>query len=148
MDVTIEKLVYGGDGLSRQDGTVVFTPYVLPGERVRAEVTREKPGLVWTRPAELLELSPERVAAPCPYFARCGGCHYQHAPYERQLELKRFILVEELRRLAKIEPPQDIGVVAREPWNYRNRSQFHLRNGRIGYLEARSHTLCPVEICP
>ena len=61
MDVTIEKLVYGGDGLSRVDGTVVFTPYVLPGERVRAEVAREKPGLVWTRRAEVLAPSPSQA---------------------------------------------------------------------------------------
>ena len=148
MDVTIEKLVYGGDGLSRVDGTVVFTPYVLPRERVRAEVTRQKPGLLWTRLAEVLDPSAERVAAPCPYFTWCGGCHYQHAPYERQLELKRGILMEELRRVGKIEAPEEIAIVSGEPWGYRNRSQFHVRNGRLGYLEARSHRLCPVETCP
>src|SRR6476646_8753383 len=111
MEVTIEKLVYGGDGLSRQDGTVVVTPYVLPQERVQAEVTREKPGLVWTRLTEVLEPSPDRVAAPCPYFTRCGGCHYQHAPYARQLEIKRGILIEALQRVGKIEPPADIAMV-------------------------------------
>jgi 23S rRNA (uracil1939-C5)-methyltransferase len=148
MEVTIEKLVYGGDGLSRVDGTVVFTPYVLPQERVRAEVTREKPGMMWARPAEVLRPSPERVPAPCPYFTWCGGCHYQHAPYAYQLEIKRAILLEELRRVGKMEPPEQIGTVAGEPWNYRNRSQFHVQGGRVGYLEARSHLLCPVETCP
>ena len=148
MDVTVEKLVYGGDGLSRSDGTVIFTPYVLPRERVRAEITREKPGIVWTRPVEILEPSADRVPAPCPYFARCGGCHYQHTAYERQLELKRAILVEELRRVGKIEPPEEVRIVSGEPWHYRNRSQFHVRDGRIGYLEARSHVLCPIETCP
>jgi 23S rRNA (uracil1939-C5)-methyltransferase len=148
LDVKIEKLVYGGDGLSRQDGKVVFTPYVLPGERVATEVIREKPGLVWTRPADVVEPAADRVAAPCPYFTRCGGCHYQHAPYEYQLRAKRDILVEELRRLGKIEYPGEIDVVAGEPWNYRNRAQFHVRGNRIGYLEARSHLLCPVETCP
>jgi 23S rRNA (uracil1939-C5)-methyltransferase len=147
-EVTIEKLVYGGDGLSRLDGTVVFTPYVLPGERVAAEVTREKPGLAWTRQREILAASPERVPAPCPYFTWCGGCHYQHAPYDYQLRAKREVLLEELRRVGKIEAPAEIGIVSGEPWGYRNRAQFHLRNGRIGYLEARSHLLCPVERCP
>ena len=148
LDITIEKLVYGGDGLSRMDGSVVFTPYVLPGERVTGEVTREKPGLAWTRLLEVTVPSPERVAAPCPYFTRCGGCHYQQAPYAYQLQAKREILVEELRRLGKFEAPDEIEVISGEPWGYRNRTQFTVRNGRIGFLEARSHVLCPVESCP
>ena len=102
----MEKLVYGGDGLARLDGRVVFTPFVLPGERIRADAEQEKPGLVRAHTLEVLEPAPERVAAPCPYFGRCGGCHYQHAPYAYQLAMKRAILVEEFRRLGKIEPPR------------------------------------------
>ena len=101
--VTIEKLVYGGDGLARMDGRVVLAPFVLPGERVNVEPVEEKRGLIRARTVEVLEPAPERVAAPCPYFARCGGCHYQQAPYEQQLEVKRSILAEELRRLGKID---------------------------------------------
>src|SRR5690242_10423037 len=93
-EARIEKLVYGGDGLSRLDGQVIFTPYVLPGERAEVEAVREKPGMLWTRPIGILEPARERVAAPCPYFTRCGGCHYQHAAYEYQLQAKREILVE------------------------------------------------------
>jgi len=147
-EVTIEKLVYGGDGLARRDGQVIFTPYVLPGERAAVETVREKPGMLWTRPVEILEPSAERVPPPCPYFGRCGGCHYQHAAYPDQLRAKREILVEMLRRVGKIEPPGEIATVAGDPWQYRNRAQFHIAGGRIGYLEARSHALCPVETCP
>ena len=141
-EVTVEKLVYGGDGLARLDGRVVLTPFVLPGERIRAQAEREKPGLVRARTLEVLEPAPERVAAPCPHFGRCGGCHYQHAPYDIQLAAKRSILAEELRRLGKIEPPGEIAVVAGEPCGYRNRVQLHVERGRIGYREARSHKLC------
>jgi 23S rRNA (uracil1939-C5)-methyltransferase len=144
----VEKLVYGGEGLARLDGRVVFTPFVLPGERIRAEARQEKPGLVRAQAVEVLAPSPERVAAPCPYFSRCGGCHYQHAPYEYQLEAKRAILIEELRRLGKIEPPGEIGIVAGEPWAYRNRAQLHVENGRLGFREARSHRLCAIDHCP
>jgi 23S rRNA (uracil1939-C5)-methyltransferase len=147
-EVTIEKLVYGGDGLARVDGRVVLAPFVLPGERVRVEPEQEKPGLVRARTVAVLDSAPQRVAAPCPYFARCGGCDYQHAPYDYQLAIKRAILEEELRRLGKIEPPAEIEVTAAEPWGYRNRVQLHVRDGRMGYREARSHKLCAIERCP
>lgn len=140
--------MYGGEGLGRLDGRVVFTPFVLPGERIRARARHEKPGLVRADTLEVVDAAPQRVAAPCPYFGRCGGCHYQHAPYEFQLALKRRILVEELRRLGKIEPPGEIAVIAAEPWGYRNRAQLHIEDGRLGYREARSHRLCPIDHCP
>ena len=100
-----------------------------PGERALVETVREKPGLLWTRPLEILEPSPERVPAPCPYFGRCGGCHYQHAPYDLSAAAKREILIEMLRRVGKIEPPGEIAVVSGEPWQYRNRSQFQCEAG-------------------
>src|SRR5438270_9288953 len=147
-EVTVEKLVYGGDGLQRLDGRVVFAPFVLPGERIRARAEQEKPGLVRARMLEVLEAAPERVAAPCPIFGRCGGCHYQHAPYEYQLAAKRSILVEELRRLGKVEAPEEIRVLSAEPFGYRNRVQLAVEEARIGYREARSHKLCAVSECP
>jgi 23S rRNA (uracil1939-C5)-methyltransferase len=147
-EVTVEKLVYGGDGLGRVDGRVVLAPYVLPGERIRVQAEQEKPGLVRARALEVLEPSVERVAAPCPYFGRCGGCHYQHAPYEVQLAAKRAILEEALRRLGKLEPPEDIEVVAAEPWGYRNRTQLHIEGRQIGYREARSHKIVAIDSCP
>src|SRR5438046_2679811 len=147
-ELTIEKLVYGGDGLGRVEGRVVLAPFTLPGERVVVEPVSERGGLLRARVKEVIQPSPERVAAPCPYFGRCGGCHYQHAPYEFQLVAKLGILREELRRLGKIEPPEDITVVSGEPWNYRNRAQFHIEGHRLGYLEMRSHKLCGIDYCP
>src|ERR1017187_9772644 len=79
-EINVEKLVYGGDGLGRLEGRAVLAPFVLPGERVRLGVVSEKTDLVRARLLEVLAPAPERVAPPCPYFTRCGGCHYQHAP--------------------------------------------------------------------
>ena len=146
--MTVEKLVYGGDALARLDGRVTLAPFALPGERIRAAAEREKPGLIHARTLAVLDPAPERVAPPCPYFGRCGGCHYQHATYEFQLASKRAILAEELRRLGKIEPSEEIAVVAAEPWGYRNRAQLHIEAGRVGYREARSHKLCAIDRCP
>jgi len=140
--------VYGGDGLARLDGRVVFAPYVLPGERVRAVPERQKPGMVQARTLEVLEPAAQRVEPQCPVFGRCGGCHYQHAPYEYQIAAKKTILLEELRRLGKIDPPDEIAVVSGEPWGYRNRVQLHLERGQIGYWGPRSHNLCATAVCP
>jgi 23S rRNA (uracil1939-C5)-methyltransferase len=147
-EVAVEKLVYGGDGLARLDGRVVLIPYTLVGERVRAKTVQEKAGLLRAGVLEVLEPAPDRVAAPCPVFGRCGGCHYQHATYDYQVEAKCGILVEELRRVGKMEPPEEIAVVSGEPWGYRNRAQLHIDKGRNGYWEARSHRLCAIESCP
>jgi 23S rRNA (uracil1939-C5)-methyltransferase len=144
----VEKLVYGGDGLGRLDGRVIFAPFVLPGERVLVEPERERPGMMHARTLQVLQPAAERVAAPCPVFGRCGGCHYQHAPYAYQVGAKREILREELRRLGKIEPPEAIDILMSEEWGYRNRAQLHTENGRIGYREARSHRLCAIDQCP
>ena len=147
-EVTVEKLVYGGDGLARLDGRVVFVPFVLPGERIRVKAEQEKPGLIRGKTLAVLEPSADRVAPPCPVFGRCGGCHYQHASYDHQVTIKASILVEELRRLGKIEPPEEIAVVTGEPWGYRNRVQLQVEQGRLGYLEMRSHKMCGIVQCP
>jgi 23S rRNA (uracil1939-C5)-methyltransferase len=147
-EVTIEKLIYGGDGLARLDGQVVLVPFVLPGERVAVVAVERKPGLMRSKLVEVREASEHRVTPLCPYFARCGGCHYQHGAYETQLEIKRAILAETLRRVGKIEPPAEISVIAGEPWHYRNRAQFHIRGVELGYFEAHSNRLRAIEQCP
>ena len=148
LEVTIEKLIYGGDGLARLNGQVALTPFVLPGERVVVEVVERKSGLLRSKLLEVRDASTDRVAPPCPHFTHCGGCHYQHAGYEAQLALKRDILAETLRRVGKIEPPAEIRVIAAEPFNYRNRVQLHIRGMQLGYLEAHSNRLSPIEQCP
>ncbi len=137
--------MYGGDGLARlPEGRVVLAPFVLPGELARVEAGDE----VRAELIEVLEPSPDRVAPPCPVFAKCGGCHYQHAPYEYQLARKSEILREQLRRVGKIDYQGKITVISGPPLGYRNRAQFHIENGRIGYLAARSRDLVPIDHCP
>ena len=146
--LSIEKLVYGGDGLARLDGKVVLIPYVLPGEVVRAEIERAKSDLFRGRVLEVVTPSPTRVTPQCPYFQRCGGCHFQHAEYALQVEQKSAILREVLRRVGKIEFEDEIGTIAGEPWQYRNRAQLHFEDGRVGYFEHGSHKLCAIDHCP
>ena len=144
----MEKWVYGGRGLARVDGRAWLVPFVLPGETVRVEAERERPGLIEGRLVEIVTASAERRDPRCPYFGRCGGCHYQHAGYEFQLLQKREVLREVLRRVGKLDAPDELETVSASPWEYRNRVQLHLAGGEIGYLEAASNRLCPVEHCP
>jgi 23S rRNA (uracil1939-C5)-methyltransferase len=144
----IEKLVYGGEGLSRNDGQVILTPFVLPGEEVLVETGEARSGVLRGRLIDVLNASPARTEPKCPYFGRCGGCHYQHAVYEAQLEAKRAILAETVRRVGKLEAGVEIATVADEPWGYRNRAQFHIEDRKLGYRERGSHKLCAIEQCP
>src|SRR5690242_1411463 len=121
LQLQIEKLVYGGGGLSRLDGEVGFTPFVLPGETVEGERSESRQHVQRARLIQVDQPSPVRVAAPCPVFGRCGGCQYQHATYDAQLGFKRDILVETLRRVGKIEfESARIAIASGEPFGYRN----------------------------
>lgn len=148
MLLNIEKLVYGGDGLARHEGQVVLTPFVAPGEQVEAELQRAKSDLLRGSVTKIVAPSPFRIEPGCPYFYRCGGCQYQHMEYAFQVEQKRAILREVLRRVGKIDFEGEIAIVSGEPWGYRNRTQLHVEDGAIGYFEFGSHRLCPIARCP
>ena len=156
MELTIEKLIYGGDGLARlpadSEGRrkAAFVPLVLPGETIEARVLEEKPGFVRAQLERVINPSPDRFSAACPYFGECGGCHYQHAGYEHQLELKESILRETIERIAKVELPE-IAAHASPPWHYRNRTRMHVHHElafAIGYYRMGSRKLLPVRECP
>jgi len=170
--LTIEKLIYGGDGLARLPaapdtataanpapqndeargrGKAVFVPFVLAAEKIEASLTEQKPGFARARADSIIQPSPHRVPPPCPHFTRCGGCHYQHASYEHQLEIKKEILRESLLRTAKLDLHFDIEVHPSPPWNYRNRSRLQVRVSptfATGYFKLASHDLLEVEECP
>ncbi len=148
VQIQVEKLVYGGDGLARAEGEVMLMPFVLPGELVEVEREPKRSGIARGRVRQVLRESPDRVAPPCPYFTRCGGCHYQHASYAAQLAAKRSILAETLARTGHIEALPEIEVTSGEPWAYRNRIQLHFENGKLGYREMRSRKLQAIEKCP
>lgn len=156
-------MIYGGDGLARLPesslhdeaargrGKAVFVPFVLAGETIEASLTEQKPGFARARADSFIETSPRRIEPACQYFSRCGGCHYQHAAYEHQLEIKEEILRETLRRVAKLELASPIVVHPSPPWNYRNRSRLQLRTKPafvLGYFKLASHELLAVEECP
>src|ERR1700730_11677260 len=94
MQLTIEKLVYGGDGLARLPvdergpGKTVFVPFSIDGERLEAGIVEQRPGFARAQLQRVLQPSSDRVEPACPYFSRCGGCQYQHVRYAHQIGAK------------------------------------------------------------
>ncbi len=147
IEVEIEKLVYGGDGLARVDGQVLLAPFVLPGERVELTAERVKNGLLRGELLKVLHPVRERITPRCEYFADCGGCHYQHADYPLQLSLKESILRETLQRIGRIHYEDEIAIVSAEPWNYRNRIQLHFEERKMGFHRAASRQIRAIAHC-
>ena len=149
--LSIEKLVYGGDGLAHADGNTVFVPYVLPGEEVRAAAKARQKKLLWAELLEVTSPAKERGKPRCPHFQKCGGCHYQHISAAEQLRLKKGILRETLTRLGGISWDGAIVEHAAEPYGYRNRAQWAVRAGMpraLGYFLPESSVILPIDECP
>lgn len=136
IEIELDRLAYGGEAMGRlPDGKAVFVPFGLPGERVRVRLLEDKKSFARAALLEVLRPAQQRIAPKCPHFTECGGCHYQHLPYEAQLQAKADVVRDQLIRIAGIANPP-VGRVVPSPrvWNYRNDMQFHLSpQGKLGF---------------
>jgi 23S rRNA (uracil1939-C5)-methyltransferase len=149
-DIQLEKLTYGGEAMGRlPDGRAVFVPFGLPSELVRVELTEDKKNFARGKIIEVVKPAPERIQPKCKHFVQCGGCHYQNLSYENQLKAKTEILIDQLRRIGKIEnPPVKPMVASPLEWNYRNHVQFHLTaEGKLGFINSKGNSAFPIEEC-
>ncbi len=153
VEVTVEKLIDGGDGLTRFEGIPIFVPRSAPGDRLRVRIVERKPSYGRAEIVEILSPGEGRREPPCPHFERCGGCDLQHLEESAQLKAKAQAVRETLRRLGGIETLPRVTVVPGKPWGYRLRTQLHIdedptRGLRIGYYARGSHDLEAIEQCP
>jgi tRNA/tmRNA/rRNA uracil-C5-methylase (TrmA/RlmC/RlmD family) len=149
VDLKIEDIAFGGKSVARDNGKAVFIPFTIDGELVSAKITREKKQFAEAEIVDLRETSPHRVEPPCPYFARCGGCAYQHIDYAHQLEIKWRQVRDVLQRIGKLKSvPMRPMIPSPLQYAYRNRITVHAENGLIGYFRRDSHRLIDVERCP
>ncbi len=147
------KLVYGGEALGFHAGHTVLAPQLLPGETALVEEVRRQKGIIFARPLKILKPSPTRIEPQCPYFARCGGCHYQQLPAEAQAGIKIEILRETLRRLGQVKWEGPITAHSGPAWNYRNQAQLKVGKtpdgvSALGFYEAGSNRLVSIDSCP
>src|SRR5258706_14560149 len=149
-EVTLTTLTYGGEAMGRlEDGRSVFIPFGLPGELVSVRLTDEKKNFARGEIIEILEPSKDRIPPKYKHFGECGGCHYQNLPYEKQLIAKTETLIDQLKRIGKIEnPPVKPMVTSPNSWNYRNHVQFSLaRDGKLGFQMPNSNRVIPITEC-
>src|SRR5690349_18670372 len=139
VDLRIEDIAFGGKGVGRESGKVVFVPCVIQDELVSAEIVGEKKQFAQAELVDVKQASPYRVEPPCPYFGRCGGCAYQHIDYEHQLAIKWHQVRDLLRRIGKIDnPPMRPIISSPQQYGYRNRITVHVQDGVIGFYRRDS----------
>ena len=139
----------GGDAIARgDDGRVVFVEGALPGETVRVTMTEERTGFARGRLLEVLEPSPVRVTPPCPAVgAGCGGCNWQHVARSAQLDLKRDIVLDALRRIGHVDVPPDVRTVAIGEDAQRTTVRVGVMGGRAAFHKRHSDELVGVSDC-
>jgi tRNA/tmRNA/rRNA uracil-C5-methylase (TrmA/RlmC/RlmD family) len=147
MELEITDLSRGGAGVARDDtGRVVFVPFTAPGDRVLVKISGSKKNYAQGELVEVLRPSPSRVKPPCPVFGRCGGCQWQHLPYDLQWKTKVAGAGHALAR-ANVAVPAFEELPAERIWEYRNRVQARGEGDLLGFLEPGSQRLVPVERC-
>jgi 23S rRNA (uracil1939-C5)-methyltransferase len=125
LELTIDSLAYGGNGVARLNGFVVFVRRGLPGDRVRARVTKVQRRHAEALATEVLAPGPARVDAPCAHYPACGGCRFQDLAYEVQVESKAGQVADALRRIGGIaEPPLEPILPAEDVFHYRNKLEY------------------------
>ncbi len=152
VELTIEKLVAGGDGLGRSGGVPIFVPRTAPGDRARVRIRERHPDYARAELVELLAPGPGRREPPCPHFGECGGCDLQHLEERVQLRSKCEATLETLRRLSGLELPSPRSILAGASWGYRIRTQLHVAAKgdeiAVGYHARGSHRIVAVSVCP
>jgi len=150
--IKIESLSYGGNGVGRDGGKVVFVPLTAPGDIVAYRTIEEKKGYIKAELSRLIEPSAKRREPPCPVSGECGGCSWQYLPYQEQLSAKREIFKETMWRLGTVEKDRILEIIAApSEWHYRNRAQFKasFANGRlrIGFYRRKSRAIVEMNSC-
>ncbi len=149
LTLRIQDLARGGAGVARDEsGRVIFVPYTAPGDLVRVEVVEERKNYAQGRLLEVLEPSPVRVQPACPVFGRCGGCQWQHLPYELQWKTKASGVRHALSRTQiELEAARWEEFPAERIWEYRNRVQVRGFGQQMGFFEPGTKNLVPVDRC-
>jgi len=147
-DLRIDEIAFGGAGVGRSEGKVVFVPFTIDHEVVDVQLDTIHRSYSLGNLQAVRQASPQRVKAPCPFFETCGGCDYQHIEYAHQLTIKQTQVEQALRRIAKLPDPMIRPIRASpKPFGYRNRISVHSDGQNIGFFQRRSRTVVDIPNC-
>jgi 23S rRNA (uracil1939-C5)-methyltransferase len=149
LEITIEKVIFGGDGLARTPyGFVIFVPFSAEGDRLRVRVTERKAHHARGEIVEILQPGPARENPPCAVYSKCGGCQYQHLTYLEECRLKENQVREAFIRVGKLPDAPVLPIIpSPNPYGYRNRITVHAENGNIGFRGVNGRDLIDVREC-
>jgi len=148
IEVAIEKIIFGGDGLARiSQGFVVFVPFAAEGDRLRVRIIERKAHHARAEIVDILQAGQGRDNPPCPYYGKCGGCQYQHLTYAEECRLKENQVREAFARVGKLPDAPILPIIAGNPYGYRNRITVHAESGRVGFRGVDGRELVDIREC-
>lgn len=146
--VRIETVSSDGNGVAHADGMAVFVPYTAVGDEVRIKITDVKKRFAYACVTEFLTLSPDRAKQDCEIYTQCGGCQLRHIKYEKQLEIKKDIVENAMRRIGGFKDFSLETVIGMEnPSRYRNKTIFHADENSVGFYSEKTHKIAAVSDC-
>ena len=137
-----------GNGVGRYNGMAVFVPLTTEGDEARVKIVKVKKTYAYGKLIELITPSPDRVDSDCPVFARCGGCVYRHINYEKECEIKRNKVQNNMARIGGFAQTSQPIIAAERPCRYRNKAQYPVsQNGATGFYAVHSHRIIESDTC-
>ncbi|MGB9741836.1 MAG: 23S rRNA (uracil(1939)-C(5))-methyltransferase RlmD [bacterium] len=150
LELFVDRLVGGGDGIASWNGLKVFVRQAAPGERVRVRIIQKKKDYAVAQIEEIIEPSPLRTEPRCLFYGRCGGCQLQHIDYTGQLVIKKMLINDALQHIGRIYVPVSNIKNPGPEWHYRNKTQYPVggdHSVKIGFFELGTHRLLDVPVC-
>ncbi len=156
INLGIDDLTYGGEGIGRSGSFVVFVPDSVPGDELKVEIVELKKSFGRAKILEIIKPSTDRVAPKCPLAMECGGCQWQNISYPAQLKYKTKIVRETLERIGKLKVEVNDIIGMREPWGFRNKIQYPISKSegsskskiQMGYYQRGTHDVVDIDACP
>jgi 23S rRNA (uracil1939-C5)-methyltransferase len=154
IELKIDRLTYGGDGIGKTDNFVVFVENSAIGDLLKVEITEVKKSFARGKIVKIIEPSPTRVEPRCKLIEQCGGCNWQHIDYKNQLEAKKEAIEYNIKNIGKLDIPVKDVLPSNSTYNYRCKVQYHVEQSKssdiikIGYYEKGAHHVVDIDNCP
>jgi 23S rRNA (uracil1939-C5)-methyltransferase len=143
----VKSIGKGGVGIIPSEKGVVLIEGVIDGELIEYEISGKRKSVLWGKSIEIIEESPFRVKPDCSFYESCGGCNLRHIKYEHQLDIKKEILINNLKKIGKYQHDSDIEMIPSYKNRYRTRTIFKIKNSKIGFYKRGTNEVVEIDDC-